>query len=123
MSRRVSTILLATLLAVGALAPHAGAAPAEVSATFTCASVEVTSSKDLSNVVLVFEDGSHQRFEDLSGHAGSFAGTGAHLGAVVVTAYVKSGNNTSGEGPGYGERFDSAALCGAPSFPDDVGVG
>jgi len=69
-------------------------------------SVFVTSTKDLSNVVLGFEDGEHQKFEGLSGHSGTFEGTGDHEGKEVVTVWVKSGCNLSGDGPGYGERFD-----------------
>lgn len=69
-------------------------------------SVYVTSTKDLSNVVLEFEDGEHQKFEGLSGHSGTFAGTEEHYGKQVVTVWVKSGCNSSNDGPGYGERFD-----------------
>lgn len=82
---------------------------AEVVVDFECVSVEVSSSKDLSNVVLVFADGTTERFEGLSGSEGSFAGTGENDGKVIETIYVKSGNNASGEGPGYGEGFDNTA--------------
>lgn len=69
-------------------------------------SVFVTSSKDLSNVVLGYEDGEHQKFDGLSGHSLTFEGTGEHSGKEIVTVWVKSGCNNSGDGPGYGERFD-----------------
>lgn len=70
-------------------------------------SVHVTSTKDLSNVVLEFADGSHQKFEGLSGHSGTFAGTGEHEGKDLLGVWIKSGQNSSGDGPGYGERVDN----------------
>ncbi|MDQ3232682.1 MAG: hypothetical protein M3Q07_12760, partial [Pseudobdellovibrionaceae bacterium] len=68
----------------------------------------VGSDKDLSNVVLAFADGSHQKFEGLTGHDSQFAGTGEHAGKEIVTVWVKAGANFSGDGPGYGQRFDAA---------------
>jgi hypothetical protein len=66
--------------------------------------VYVTSTKDLSNVVLGFEDGTSQKIEPLSGLTGTFGG-----GSTKITKiWVKSGSNDSGEGPGYGERFELA---------------
>jgi len=64
--------------------------------------VEVTSSKALSNVVLDFGDGEHQRFEGLRATSGTFRGTGAYEGRWIRGAWVKSGCATSGDGPGYG---------------------
>lgn len=69
--------------------------------------VYVTSTKDLSNVVLGFSDGSHQKFEPLSGYSGTFQGTGQHAGKEVVTVWIKSGCNNSNDGPGYGERINN----------------
>jgi Flp pilus assembly protein TadG len=66
-------------------------------------SVYVTSTKDLSNVVLQFEYGEHQKFEPLSGYSGTFAGTGEHAAKVITGVWIKSGCYTSGDGPGYGE--------------------
>ena len=37
----------------------------------------------------------------------TFAGIGEHAGKEIVGIWVKSGCNASGDGPGYGERFDS----------------
>ena len=73
------------------------------SASTGSTSVYVTSTKDLSNVVLHFEDGTHQKFEGLSGYSGTFAGTGEHAGKTVIGVWIKSGCYTSGDGPGYGE--------------------
>lgn len=69
--------------------------------------VYVTSSKDLSNVVLEFADGSQQKFDDLSGYSGTFQGTGENAGKEVTTVWIKSGCNKSNDGPGYGERIDN----------------
>ena len=69
--------------------------------------VYVTSSRDLSNVVLEFADGSHQKFDGLSGYSGTFQGTGEHAGKEVVGVWIKSGCNHSSDGPGYGERIDN----------------
>jgi hypothetical protein len=63
----------------------------------------VVSDKDISNVVLRFEDGSTQKFDNLSGHTGTFAGTGLSLGKRIQGTWVKSGCNYGTDGPGYGE--------------------
>jgi hypothetical protein len=66
--------------------------------------VQVTSCKDLSNVVLVDCNGTHYKHDGLSGHSGTFC----HPSGLPVTrVYVKSGCFQSGEGPGYGRRFDN----------------
>lgn len=52
------------------------------------------SPKALSNVVVKFADGER------------FAGD-----REIVTVWVKAGNNVSGDGPGYGERFEADADC------------
>jgi hypothetical protein len=70
-------------------------------------SVYVTSSKDLSNVVLEFADENHQKFEGLHGYTGTFKGTGEHEGKEVVGVWIKSGCNSSDDGSGYGERIDN----------------
>jgi hypothetical protein len=69
-------------------------------------SVYVTSTKDLSNVVLQFTDGTTQKFEGLHGYTGNFEGTGVHDGKEIACVWIKSGCNESGEGPGFGERVD-----------------
>lgn len=74
-------------------------------------SVYVTSTKHLSNIVLEFEDGSHQKFEDLGSiYTGTFQGTGEHAGKRVVGVWIKSGQNSSNDGPGYGERIVNTEL-------------
>ena len=65
-------------------------------------SVTANSDKDLSNVVLKFDDETTQKFEGLSGYTGTFAGTGSNAGKCIVGVWIKSGCNLSGDGPGYG---------------------
>lgn len=61
--------------------------------------VYVTSTKDLSNVVLQFADGSpDQKFEPLSGYSRTFTSD-----KPISGVWIKSGCNMSGDGPGYGE--------------------
>ncbi len=92
-----------------------GGAVGRVHVVFTCDSITVYSCKDLSNVVLEFEDGERERFEGLNGQVGTFSGT---RGGRIVGVWVKAGANFSGDGPGYGERFD------APDADDcDTGQG
>lgn len=79
-----------------------------IEVTFKNGSIFVESTKDLSNVVLEFEDGTHYKFDDLNGgQTGTFEGVGDYEGAHIVGCWVKSGTNHSGDGPGYGERFDN----------------
>lgn len=84
-------------------------AEAQISVTFKHTSIYVTSSKDLSNVVLRFSNGSTQKFEGLTGTTGTFAGTGSYAGKEITRCWIKSGTYESGEGPGYGERFEDTA--------------
>ena len=79
-------------------------------------SVDVTSTKDLSNVVLVLSDGTHVKHEGLSGHEATFL---APSGTTIVAVYVKSGANHSGDGPGYGEKVDAEA-CDAEQTPEVI---
>ena len=82
-------------------------------------SLDVSSSKDLSNVVLEFSDGSHYKFDGLSGHEQTFQGIGPHAGKTISTVWVKSGTYSSDDGPGYGYRFDSPTH-GSASVSIDV---
>ncbi|MDH3588581.1 MAG: hypothetical protein OEQ74_04185 [Gammaproteobacteria bacterium] len=69
--------------------------------------VSVESTKDLSNIVLLFADGSTERFEGLSDAEGVFAGTGENTGKILTGVWIKSGCNHSGDGPGYGEFIEN----------------
>ncbi|MFG0331882.1 MAG: pilus assembly protein TadG-related protein [Maioricimonas sp. JB049] len=94
----------------------------EVTFAADTTSVYIESSKDLSNVVLEFEDGTQYKFDNLNqGKTGTFQGLGDNAGKTIETVWVKSGCNHSGDGPGYGERFDtpdSAATLIAYRFDD-----
>jgi hypothetical protein len=81
---------------------------------FQGAQVQVASSRDLSNVVLEYDDGYRQRFENLGRQVVELRGTGPHAGKQVVRASVKSGANFSGDGPGYGQRFERPGKKGEP---------
>lgn len=78
----------------------------QITVQFRSMDVYVTSTKDLSNVVLQFSDWSTQKFEGLSSTTGTFRGTGYNYNKIITRLWVKSGPNDSGEGPGYGERFE-----------------
>ncbi|MBT8144734.1 MAG: hypothetical protein KJO55_08535, partial [Gammaproteobacteria bacterium] len=71
-------------------------------------SVAVESGKDLSNVVLLFSDGTTQRFEGLDDNDATFAGTDEHTGKTLTGVWIKSGCNHSGDGPGYGEFVENS---------------
>ena len=62
--------------------------------------VTVYSEKDLSNVVIKYDDGSVVRHEEPHGNQLTFTGD-----TDIVGAWVKSGSNASGDGPAYGEWF------------------
>jgi hypothetical protein len=68
--------------------------------------VRVESSRDVSNVVLEYSGGARQKFENLDVRVVELKGTGQHAGKTVVRAWVKSGANLSGDGPGYGQKFE-----------------
>jgi hypothetical protein len=95
-----------------------GGSTAPIRVVFRCTEIVIVSCKDLSNVVLELEDGSRQRFEGLSGHQATFAATDALRGAEITGVWVKAGANHSGDGPGYGERFDAPGdNCTPPNQP------
>jgi hypothetical protein len=75
----------------------------KIEVEFECHEAHIASCKDLSNVVLEFADGEHRKFEPIDGRCATL-GVGER---ELVGAWVKAGDNASGDGPGYGERFDS----------------
>lgn len=108
-------------------APSTGCEP-QITVTFRSNDVYVVSTKDLSNVVLQFSNGTVQKFDGLKGKTGVFKGTGTFAGKRIVRCWVKSGCNASGEGPGYGERFEDTnenikAYFGLNSVPYPYPVG
>lgn len=100
--------------------PHGGKI-GKVVVSFDCDEVTTVSCKALSNVVIEFADGARQRFEGLSETGGTFAGTGDHAGALITRVWIKAGNNFSGDGPGYGERFEAPQqFCDPATPPSDT---
>ena len=83
----------------------------------SCA-VSVTSTKDISNVVIQDADGNQvEKFDDLSGHSFDLGNYTALL--TEGTLHVKSGNNGNrGLGPDVGDEFrEELAACLEPDCP------
>lgn len=76
-------------------------------------SVTATSNKDISNVVLKYSDQSTQKFDNLSGKTQNLSGTGSHNDKCIVGAWIKSGCNSSNDGPGYGEWIPNTDYDGS----------
>lgn len=97
---------------------------------FGCDQITVITCKDLSNVVIELDDGSRQRTQGLKGHQNGFV---APPGRTIVGVWVKAGENLSGDGPGFGQRFDApVGSCtdggtgitdGGPTSGGDSGTG
>jgi hypothetical protein len=86
-----------------------------VSGTFSAdhKSATANSSLDLSNVVLKFSDQTTQKFESLSGNTITLSGTGNNQGKCIIGIWVKSGCNSSGDGPGYGQWIPNTDYDGS----------
>ena len=83
--------------------PALGPVP-HISVTFKVNSIYVESTKDLSNVVVETQYGQRYKFDDLKvGMTGEFTSPD---GLRIEKCWIKSGSNASGEGSGYGERFE-----------------
>ena len=78
----------------------------QITVTFRADDVYVESTKDLSNIVMEFSDGTRQKIEGLTSPTGTFRGTGWNYNKTITKIWVKSGSNDSGDGPGYGELFE-----------------
>lgn len=77
---------------------------ADTRVEFKGTSITAYAVQDLSNVVIKFEDGTQQKFDNLStGTSSNFAGSDENQGKTIVGAWVKAGNNASGDGPGMGQ--------------------
>jgi len=98
---RVFAASALSALSVVVLSPAAHAAPAaDIAVLFGPTVASVQSTKDLSNVVIRDCLGNEEKIE-------SPAGNFFEDPDGIVTVWVKSGDNHSGDGPGYGERFDN----------------
>ena len=100
--------------------PPADASQPQIQVTFKYKEIYVESTKDLSNVVLEFTDGSTQKHDGLSGLSGTFKGTGSYAGKKISNCWIKSGSNASGDGPGYGELFDDTNTAVKAAFGLDT---
>lgn len=93
-----------------------------VSVTFYGCSptVDVCSTKDLSNVVVETCGGAHYKFDGLSGRTGKFT---APNGKNITRVWVKSGCYQSCDGPGYGWRVCgpcTSTNCNTPPPPTNL---
>jgi len=105
-----------------------GLPPDGVWAEFSSDNLTVTAhaEKDLSNVVLDFGDGLHQKFETydgkpMQGYVVTLSGTGKYKGMEIQGVWIKAGSNESGDGPGYGQYVDNPYLPVGGDDPDDPG--
>ncbi len=81
-----------------------------------CDEINVNSCKSVTNVVLVYDDCTWEKFDNLNITTGTYSGTGANAGKTISQVYIKSGCNDSYEGPDFGRRFDSPCVnqtCGS----------
>ena len=67
--------------------------------------VYVSSTLDLSNVVLGYCDGTTEKFDGLSGHRKRICASNSNKWKKICCVWIKSGCNDSGDGPGYGEKI------------------
>ncbi len=83
-----------------------------VTVTFRATSIDVQSTKDLSNVVLQLSDGTEFKYDDLDqtdiGQTGTFDVPDDDDGEIIIGAWIKSGSFVSGDGSGYGRYFNAA---------------
>lgn len=86
---------------------------ASMTVKFTsCTCVEVTACKNLSNVVIRMANGVDKKFDNLNvGKTGNFC---SPSGSPIVKVWVKAGCFQSGDGPGYGRKFDNPVSCAGP---------
>jgi hypothetical protein len=61
----------------------------------------------LNNVVLKFHDNTIQQFNNLFGKTRTLSGTGVNAGKCIIGAWIKSGCNSSTDGPNYGAYFEN----------------
>lgn len=105
MKRSVAPCVVCLVLSIFSFSWSSGAGAQNclprVSADFSsdATAVTVASTKALSNVVLKYCDGSDDyKYDNLSGHELTF-----NSAKTLAGVWIKSGCNSSGDGPGYGE--------------------
>ncbi|MDD7987091.1 hypothetical protein PQO01_19240 [Lentisphaera marina] len=77
----------------------------QVSAIYSTDGLVITaySDADLINVVLEYSDGAIEKFEGLPGTQVTVWGTGDNEGKIIANVWIRAGENTSGDGPDFGE--------------------
>ncbi len=98
--------------------PPADASQPQITVEYRYNAVYVTSTLNLENVVLKFSDNTTRTFSGLSGTTGTFA----YNGKAIYRAWVKSGNNLSGEGYLYGEPFDFSSTTIRSTIKRELGL-
>jgi len=92
---------------------------ADIDVEYTsCSEAEIVSSKDISNIVIELDNGDIIKIEDVDSQTYAL-----DMGENIANIWVKSGANGSGDGPGYGEKFESeggSALVEVYMTADDV---
>ena len=114
----VSLFLVGVTASMGANPNSVSAITAEIGLLFT--SVEVTSTKEISNVVMLFCNGDVQKVEEedliqdfVAGRwTATVSGTGDFEGEAILSVWVKSGSFRSGDGSGYGGMTMFTDTCG-----------
>lgn len=80
----------------------------QITVTFQSNDVYVASTKDISNIVLEFSDGTQERIEGMGDGTltGTYRGSGENWDKQIDSVWVKSGSNANIiDGRGFGERF------------------
>lgn len=114
----VSLFLVGVTASMGANPNSVSAITAEIGLLFT--SVEVTSTKEISNVVMLFCNGDVQKVEEedliqdfVAGlWTATVSGSGDFEGLAIMSVWVKSGSFRSGDGSGYGGMIMFTDTCG-----------
>lgn len=87
----------------------------DILCTFSGSQAAVRTTRTLSTVVLKFSDNSVQKFDGLdSMTSGTFTGSGAYASKTVSGLWVKTADDASSDGLGYGQYFGSDG-SGGPS--------
>lgn len=87
--------------------------------------VQVISDKHINNIVMEFHDGETEMNISLNHHTflTMVEGSEENEGKCLVRVWVKSGCNSSGEGPAYGERFENDNYTGTCETDDETPAG
>ena len=85
---------------------------ADTRVEFNGTSITAYGAENLTEVVLKFEDGTQQTFENLNtGKNATFAGSGDHQGKTIVGAWVKAGGDSAGMGQYHAVDGSTSTEC------------